>query len=65
IGERHRRFSAVMKAEVQALAGQEMPSRTLHAARRRPAERRAPANDTNAPAAAGSITLRNRIGTRL
>ncbi|WP_192256096.1 NAD(P)/FAD-dependent oxidoreductase [Mesorhizobium silamurunense] len=64
IGERHRRFSAVMKAEVQALAEREMPSRALHAARRRPAARRAPANDTNPPSAAGSITQRNRTGMR-
>lgn len=64
IGERHRRLSAVMKAEVQALAGEEMPSHTLPAARRRPAARRAPANDTSPPVAAGSITQRNRMRMR-
>ncbi|RWG76593.1 MAG: NAD(P)/FAD-dependent oxidoreductase [Mesorhizobium sp.] len=62
IGERHRRFSAVMKAEVQALAGQPMPVRA--SAKYRAAGLRAPANDANPRAAAGSITQRNRMGMR-
>ncbi|MGT2468387.1 NAD(P)/FAD-dependent oxidoreductase [Mesorhizobium atlanticum] len=63
LGERHRRFSAVLKAEVQALAGQPMPvsrapfpaSRTAH---------RAPANQDEPPASAASNLNRNRTGAR-
>ena len=56
IGEKHRRFSAVMKSEVQALTEREMraePRQTAH---------RAPANQDEPRAAAGQKIHRNRIG---
>jgi flavin-dependent dehydrogenase len=62
IGERHRRFSAVMKSEVQAIAEQVMPISS--AGPSRPALHRTPAN-TDAPSAAGrAIETHNRKGTR-
>jgi len=64
IGERHRGFSAVVKAEGQALAASKMPER---ARPRRMAARGAagaPANDTDPPALAGPVTQRNRVRTR-
>lgn len=63
IRERHRRFSAVLKAEIQALA--ERPALNLAAASSRwPVPHRAPANEDKAPAATGSTTHRNRSETR-
>ncbi|RUW26460.1 hypothetical protein EOA38_27070, partial [Mesorhizobium sp. M1E.F.Ca.ET.041.01.1.1] len=68
IGERHRRFSAVMKAEVQALAGQPMPVLRASSAKGRPY--RAPANQDEPQAPAGASNLstsnlyRNRTGAR-
>ena len=62
IGEKHRRFSAVMKAEVQALADREMPIRGVPSSRWRPAAPRVPANQIRPPAAASLITHRNRMG---
>ncbi len=56
IGERHRRFSAVLKAEVQALAGQPIPARRAS----KPATYRAPANQDKPPA----DLSRNRTGAR-
>ncbi|RTM09338.1 MAG: NAD(P)/FAD-dependent oxidoreductase [Hyphomicrobiales bacterium] len=55
LGERHRRFSAVLKAEVQALAGQPMPAR-----RAKPSTYRAPANQDEPPA--GADLFRNGTG---
>lgn len=57
LGERHRRFSAVLKAEVQALAGQPAPVR-----RARPATCRAPANQDKP--SAGPDLFRNGTGAR-
>ncbi|RRH88802.1 NAD(P)/FAD-dependent oxidoreductase [Mesorhizobium tamadayense] len=65
IGERHRRFSAVMKAEVQALVGQPMPVCGAASAAGRPTYR-APANQDEPRAPAGASNLyRNRTGARL
>ncbi|TPI70702.1 NAD(P)/FAD-dependent oxidoreductase [Mesorhizobium sp. B3-1-3] len=64
IGERHRRFSAVLKAEVQALAGQPMPARRAPSSVSRPTAHRAPANQDEPPASAGSNLNRNRTGAR-
>jgi len=61
LGERHRRFSAVLKAEVQMLAGQALPVRR-EAPSSQPATYRAPANQDKAPATAGSSLYRNRTG---
>ena len=61
IGERHRRFSAVMKAEVQALGERELPHRRT--SERRPDADRADARGAPAnqpPATAGAIVYRNR-----
>lgn len=69
IGERHRRFSAVMKAEVQTLAGQPMPVRHASPTMGRPTYR-APANQDEPQAPAGvsnpgaSNHYRNRMGAR-
>lgn len=69
IGERHRRFSAVMKAEVQTLAGQPMPDRHASPTMGRPIYR-APANQDEPQAPAGvsnpgaSNHYRNRTGAR-
>ena len=59
IGERHRRFSAVMKAEAKALAEQAMPIRRKAPP---PIAYRAPANQDRPPA--GSNLCRNRTGAR-
>ena len=56
IGEKHHRFSAVLKAEVQALAGQEMPAPRAPASR--PTAYRAPANQDKPPVG----PYRNRTG---
>lgn len=65
IGERHRRFSAVMKTEVQALARQEMPIRGASIAAGRPGAYRAPANQDEPEAMADASNLyRNRTGAR-
>ena len=61
LGERHRRFSAVLKAEVQMLAGQALPARR-GAPPSQAATYRAPANQDKAPATAGSSLYRNRTG---
>ncbi|MDX8483399.1 NAD(P)/FAD-dependent oxidoreductase [Mesorhizobium sp. VK24D] len=65
LGERHRRFSAVMKAEVLALAGQSTP---VCGAAGRPTTYRAPANQDEPranPGAPGASNLyRNRTGAR-
>jgi len=60
LGERHRRFSAVLKAEVQALAGQPMPARRAPSSASKPRTYRAPANQDKPPAS--SNLLRNRTG---
>ncbi|WP_292262427.1 hypothetical protein, partial [Mesorhizobium sp.] len=62
IGERHRRFSAVMKAEVRALAAHPMPVRRAVPAMSELATYRAPANEPQAMA--GSSLYRNRTGVR-
>jgi hypothetical protein len=64
LGERHRRFSAVLKAEVQALAGHPMPARRAPFSVSRPTAHRAPANQDEAPASAGANLNRNRTGAR-
>ncbi|RUV96509.1 NAD(P)/FAD-dependent oxidoreductase [Mesorhizobium sp. M1A.F.Ca.IN.022.07.1.1] len=64
IGERHRRFSAVMKAEVRALAAQPMPVRRAVPAMSELATYRAPANKDEPQAMAGSSLYRNRTGVR-
>ena len=56
VSERHRRFSAVLTAEVQALAGQPMPARRAPASR--PTAYRAPANQDRPPEG----PYRNRTG---
>ncbi|TGV81267.1 NAD(P)/FAD-dependent oxidoreductase [Mesorhizobium sp. M00.F.Ca.ET.149.01.1.1] len=56
LGERHRRFSGVLKAEVQALAGQPMPVRRAS----KPSTYRAPANQDRPPA----DLSHNRTGAR-
>ena len=63
VGEKHRCFSAVMKAEVQTLAEREMVGRGLPSARVRPAIHRPPANQDH-PAVAGLTPHRNRMETR-
>jgi len=60
IGERHRRFSAVLKAEVQALAGQPAPPRRAPSSASKPTTYRAPANQDKP--LAGSNLSRNRTG---
>ncbi|TPN76728.1 NAD(P)/FAD-dependent oxidoreductase [Mesorhizobium sp. CU3] len=57
IGERHRRFSAVVKSEVQRLAERETPR-----AARRTSAHRAPANQDEPLAATRPNIHRNRIG---
>ncbi|TIW72413.1 MAG: hypothetical protein E5V53_32890, partial [Mesorhizobium sp.] len=64
LGGRHRRFSGVLKAEVQALAGQPMPGRRAPFPASRPTAHRAPANQDEPPASAGSNLNRNRTGAR-
>jgi flavin-dependent dehydrogenase len=59
LGERHRRFSAVLKAEVQALAGQPLPARPASSSASRPKAYRAPANEDKP---AGPNLFRNRTG---
>jgi flavin-dependent dehydrogenase len=63
IGERHRRFSAVMKAEVQALANQEKP--IFRAPASRPTFHPAPAKSDGPLAGVGPpAETHNRNGTR-
>ncbi|CDX56811.1 FAD-binding monooxygenase [Mesorhizobium plurifarium] len=64
LGERHRRFSAVLKAEVQALAGHPMPARRAPSSASRPTAHRAPANQDEPPASVGQNLNRNRTGAR-
>ncbi|AZO08690.1 NAD(P)/FAD-dependent oxidoreductase [Mesorhizobium sp. M3A.F.Ca.ET.080.04.2.1] len=61
IGETHRRLSAIMKAEVQALSERGMP---LRRSASRPAAGRTPANEDKAPVTTGCGTYRNRMGAR-
>jgi hypothetical protein len=57
IGERHRRFGAVLKAEAAGLAGQALPTRRKPSP---PTAYRAPANQDRPPA--GPNRYRNRTG---
>ncbi|WP_292422926.1 NAD(P)/FAD-dependent oxidoreductase [Mesorhizobium sp.] len=73
LGERHRRFSAVLKAEVQALAGQPMPVHCAAPGAGQPTTYRAPANQDEPRANPGTASasnigasnlFRNRTGAR-